>query len=43
MAAASVSFDLQEVDMVKKLLAEAALDSAAQSRSLQNIGVEIEA
>jgi phage virion morphogenesis protein len=42
MAAASVSFDLKEVDAVKKLLAHAALDSAARSRLLQSIGVEME-
>jgi phage virion morphogenesis protein len=42
MAAASVSFDLKEVDAVKKLLAKATLDSAARSRLLQSIGVEME-
>jgi phage virion morphogenesis protein len=39
---ASVSFDLKEVGAVKKLLAKAALDSAARSRLLQSIGVEME-
>jgi phage virion morphogenesis protein len=43
MAAASISFDLKEVDAVKKLLAHAALDSAARSQLLHNIGVEMEA
>jgi phage virion morphogenesis protein len=43
MAAAPVSFDLKEVDAVKKLLANAALDSAARSKLLQSIGVEMEA
>jgi phage virion morphogenesis protein len=42
MSAASISFDLKEVDAVKKLLAHAALDSAARSRLLQSIGVEME-
>jgi phage virion morphogenesis protein len=42
MAAASVSFDLKEVDAVKKLLATAALDSADRGRLLQSIGVEME-
>jgi phage virion morphogenesis protein len=40
--AASVSFDLKEVDVVKKMLAKASLDSAARSRLLQSIGVEME-
>jgi phage virion morphogenesis protein len=43
MATASVSFDLKEIDAVKKLLAQAALDSAARGRLLQSIGVEMEA
>jgi phage virion morphogenesis protein len=43
MAAASISFDLKEIDAVKKLLAHAALDSAARGRLLQSIGVETEA
>ena len=43
MAAASVSFDLKEVDSVKKLLANAALDSADRGKLLQSIGVEMEA
>jgi phage virion morphogenesis protein len=42
MAAASVSFDLKEIEAVKKLLAGAALDGAARSRLLQSIGVEME-
>jgi hypothetical protein len=42
MAAASVSFDLKEVDAVKKLLANASLDSADRGRLLQSIGVEME-
>jgi phage virion morphogenesis protein len=41
MAAASVSFDLKEIEAVKKLLANAALDGAARSRLLQSIGNEI--
>jgi phage virion morphogenesis protein len=43
MASASVSFDLKEVDAVKKMLAKASLDSAARSRLLQSIGDEMEA
>jgi phage virion morphogenesis protein len=43
MAAASISFDLKEVDAVKKLLAGAALDTADRGRLLQSIGVEMEA
>jgi phage virion morphogenesis protein len=43
MPAASVSFDLKEVDAVKKLLAKAALDSAARGKLLQSIGAEMEA
>jgi phage virion morphogenesis protein len=42
MAAASVSIDLKEVGEVKTLLAGAALDSAARSRLLHGIGVEME-
>jgi phage virion morphogenesis protein len=41
MASASVGFDLKEVDAVKKLLAKASLDSAARSRLLKSIGVEM--
>ena len=40
---AQVSFDLAEIDAVKKLLAHAALDSADRGRLLQSIGVEMEA
>jgi phage virion morphogenesis protein len=40
---ASVSFDLKEIDAVKKLLANAALDSTDRGRLLQSIGVEMEA
>jgi phage virion morphogenesis protein len=39
---ASISFDLKEIDAVKKILAGASLDSAARSRLLQSIGAEIE-
>jgi phage virion morphogenesis protein len=42
MAAASISFDLKEIDAVKKLLARASLDGAARGRLLQSIGVEME-
>jgi phage virion morphogenesis protein len=42
MAAASVSFDLQEIDAVKKMLAKASLDSADRGRLLHSIGVEME-
>jgi phage virion morphogenesis protein len=40
---ASVSFDLKEVDAVKKMLANASLNSADRGRLLQSIGVEMEA
>jgi phage virion morphogenesis protein len=40
---AQVSFDLKEIDKVKKLLAKATLDSAARAKLLQSIGVEMEA
>lgn len=43
MASASVGFDLKEIDAVKKLLANAALDSADRGRLMQSIGVEMEA
>jgi phage virion morphogenesis protein len=43
MAAASISFDLKEVEAVKKLLANSALDSADRARLLGSIGVEMEA
>jgi phage virion morphogenesis protein len=39
---ASVSFDLKEIDAVKKMLAKASLDAAARERLLKNIGEEIE-
>jgi phage virion morphogenesis protein len=42
MAAASVSFDLGEIEEVKKLLAGAALDGAGRERLLQSIGLEME-
>jgi phage virion morphogenesis protein len=42
MAAASIGFDLKEIDAVKKLLARASLDGAARTRLLQSIGVEME-
>jgi len=42
MAAAQVSFDLKEVDAVRKTLAEAVLDSGGRQRLLQSIGVEME-
>jgi phage virion morphogenesis protein len=41
MAAASIGFDLKEIDAVKKLLAGASLDGAARNRLLQSIGNEI--
>ena len=40
--AAQVSFDLKEVDSVRKMLAEAALDSNDRQRLLGSIGVEME-
>jgi phage virion morphogenesis protein len=40
---AQVSFDLKEVDAVKKLLAGASLNSADRARLLGSIGVEMEA
>jgi phage virion morphogenesis protein len=40
---ASVSFDLKEVVAVKKMLANASLNSAERTRLLQSIGVEMEA
>jgi len=40
---ASVSFDLKEVDAVKKMLANASLNAADRGRLLQSIGVEMEA
>jgi phage virion morphogenesis protein len=40
---AQVSFDLKEVDAVKKILSKASLDSADRGRLLQSIGVEMEA
>jgi len=40
--AAQVSFDLKEVDAVRKMLAEAALDSNDRQRLLGSIGVEME-
>lgn len=43
MASASVSFDLKEIEAVKKLPAGAALDGADRGRLLQSIGVEMEA
>jgi phage virion morphogenesis protein len=39
---ASVSFDLKEVDAVKKMLANASLSAADRGRLLQSIGGEIE-
>jgi len=42
MAAASVSFELREIDAVKNLLADAALDSDERGRLLRSIGVEME-
>jgi phage virion morphogenesis protein len=39
---ASVSFDLKEIDVVKKMLANASLNSADRTRLLQSIGVEME-
>jgi phage virion morphogenesis protein len=41
MAAAAISFDLKEIDAVKKLLANAALDSADRGRLLHSIGEEM--
>ena len=43
MAAASVSFDLKEIDNVKKLLANAALGDSDRAKLLGSIGVEMEA
>ena len=40
--AAQVSFDLREVDAVRKILAEAALDSNDRQRLLQDIGKLVE-
>jgi phage virion morphogenesis protein len=40
---ASVSFDLKEVDAVKRMLANASLNTADRGRLLQSIGVEMEA
>ncbi|MDR1836613.1 MAG: phage virion morphogenesis protein [Treponema sp.] len=40
---AFVSFDLKEVDAVKKMLANASLNNADRGRLLQSIGVEMEA
>jgi len=40
---AAVSFDLKEVDAVRKMLASASLDTADRSRLLKSIGVEMEA
>jgi len=40
---ASVSFDLKEIDAVKKMLAKASLNSADRARLLQSIGAEMEA
>jgi phage virion morphogenesis protein len=42
MAAATVSFDLTEIEAVKKMLANAALDGADRGRLLQSIGLEME-
>jgi len=42
MAAASISFDLREIDEVRKMLAAAALDTSDRQRLLQSIGVEME-
>jgi phage virion morphogenesis protein len=41
MAAASISFDLKEVEAVKKLLANSTLDNADRARLLGSIGNEI--
>ena len=41
MAAASVSFDLKEIDAVKRLLAGAALSGTDRGRLLHDIGVEM--
>ena len=38
---ASVSFDLKEIDAVKKMLAKASLNSADRGRLLQSIGTEM--
>jgi phage virion morphogenesis protein len=43
MAAATVSFDLKEIDAVKKMLANAALSGADRAKLLGSIGVEMEA
>jgi phage virion morphogenesis protein len=43
MAAASIGFDLKEIDAVKKLPAQVSLDSADRGRLLQSIGAEMEA
>jgi phage virion morphogenesis protein len=42
MAAATVSFNVKEIDSVKKMLAKAALNSASRQKLLQSIGVEME-
>ena len=42
MAAAQVSFDLKEIDAVRKTLAEAALDSGDRQRLLGSIGKQVE-
>jgi phage virion morphogenesis protein len=42
MAAASISFDLNAIEGVKKLLAGIALDNADRARLLQSIGLEME-
>jgi phage virion morphogenesis protein len=41
MQGASISFDLREVEAVKKMLANASLNSAGRGRLLQSIGVEM--
>jgi len=40
--AATVTFELREVDAVRRLLADAALDSGDRGRLLQSIGTEME-
>ena len=40
--AAAVSVDLREIDAVKKILANAALDAEDRGRLLQSVGVEME-
>jgi len=42
MAAASVSFELREIDAARKLLEEAELDAGDRGRLLQSVGVEME-